>query len=363
LEMVIFIIQLILDKRRMTNDSFPLVSIICLCYHHEKFVKEALESVLFQDYPHFEMIVVDDCSQDKSAEVIQTFVNDIKFYKEAYHFDNQAIKNGLQRIEFIQNTQNLGNCQSFNQALQIAQGKYIIDFATDDVLLDDRIRKQVEIFESLPEDYAVVFGNAMEIDESGRMLKYHYPIDKQGQSRWKVPEGNVYKAILERYFICTATMMMRRSVLEELNGYDEELSYEDFDFWVRSSRKYLYAYQDEVTTLKRSVRNSLSTKFYQKNQSPHLLSTLQVLKKAQQLNQSPQEDKALAQCTMYHLKQAFFTQNFDLVQKLYTFLRELAPQKANIFIQLILLGSKMKLKVFWMYKLYYRLRRFKTIKI
>ncbi len=89
-------------------------------------------------------------------------------------------------------------------------------------------------------------------------------------------------------------MMSRRAVYEALGGYDESLSYEDFDFWVRSARAYRYFFLDEVLTLKRRVAGSHSTQFYNRRHNPHLASTLEVCRKAYQLNRTPVAHPALA---------------------------------------------------------------------
>ena len=104
----------------------PLVSIICLCYNHAPFLKEALDSVLAQTYSNLEILVVDDVSTDNSVEVIQGYVH------------------RFPEIRFIRHTKNKGNCASFNEAFQISKGRFIIDFATDDVLHHDRVSRQVE---------------------------------------------------------------------------------------------------------------------------------------------------------------------------------------------------------------------------
>ena len=103
----------------------PLVTVICLSYNHEKFVVEALNSVLQQNYSPVELIVVDDCSTDKSASII----------------DSWCLQQN--NITFIKNEQNSGNTKSFNTALKIASGDYIIDLAADDVLTYEGIELQV----------------------------------------------------------------------------------------------------------------------------------------------------------------------------------------------------------------------------
>lgn len=331
----------------------PLVSIICLCYNHEKFVAEALRSVLMQTYLNIELIVVDDASVDGSVKVIEDVLDSVGV---------SYLNKGTEKVGFefpcppifIQHEQNQGNCKAFNQALKIAKGKYIIDLAADDVLLDDRVEKQVHLFESLPSDYAVVFSNALNINETGEVLNYHYPVDKEEKSKIPVPEGDVYVQVLKGYFINTATMMMRADVLHQMGGYDETLSYEDFDFWVRTSRHYLYKYQDEVTTMKRVVRNSLSNEFYRRKMNPHLASTLDVCRKAFALNTSPAENKALAYQTFYYLRLAYYIQHFDLALSFNNLLEKLNHNSKLTYLFTFL--SKNKIKVYWLYRRYMRLK-------
>src|SRR6185436_18882244 len=105
----------------------PTVTVICLCYNHARFVEEAIESVLNQSYANIQLIVVDDASTDKSAEVIKQLIN-----KHS-------------SIEFLPLQTNLGNCKAFNQGLARAKGEYVIDLAADDVLLPTRIETGVQV--------------------------------------------------------------------------------------------------------------------------------------------------------------------------------------------------------------------------
>jgi glycosyltransferase involved in cell wall biosynthesis len=314
------------------KNSQPLVSVICLCYNQAPFVEEALFSVINQTYQAIELIVVDDASSDNSVSVVQEFV-------QKHH-----------HIRLLINEHNIGNCRSFNKALAYAKGKYIIDLAADDVLLDTRIEKQVNIFESLDAEYGVIFTNAIYINAQSQVISYHYPVDKQQHASSDVPSGNVYEQILRHYFICTPTMMMRKSLLDELGGYDENLSYEDFDFWVRSARNYKYYYLDVASTLKRKVTGSLSTKFYQVRHNQLLASTLLVCRKAKALNRTPNEDKALAINVRYHLRQSFYTENFGLVFEFYALLKQTG--RIDFITQVILFLSKYRIPVAWLYRLY-----------
>ncbi len=341
-----------------------MVSVLCLCYNHQDFIKKALESVYYQDFEEIEILIIDDFSSDKSVEIIEKFLKEIPLY-------HQTLPKHFKRTVFFEkNTQNLGNCKSFNILLGKTTGKYIIDFATDDVLLDNRVSSQVKIFENLGEEYGVIFSNAMLINEKGQFLKPHFPIENFSKNDFpsnnftdifsqkttqKIPFGDIYKHILEKYFVCTPTMMMRKSLLVSLGGYDENLSYEDFDFWVRSSRNFLYFYQDNITTLKRILKKSHSTAFYTQKKNPHLQSTLEVCKKAFLLNKTEEEHYFLAKNIQYHQRQALFMEDFDLVFGYQNLLEKINSLEKIYTKKWVLFCAKFKIRLHFFYKMYLRL--------
>ena len=149
---------------------------------------------------------------------------------------------------------NLGNCAAFNLGFRASGGAYLIDLAADDILLPSRVSKGVDNLESRSSDYGVEFCDVELLLESSESEGTHFKRNADGELIEKVPEGDVYKNLVERYVINTPGMMIRRQVLDDLNGYDESLSYEDFDFWVRSSRKYHYAFTNDVLVQKASRR-------------------------------------------------------------------------------------------------------------
>ncbi|NJN28071.1 MAG: glycosyltransferase [Cyclobacteriaceae bacterium] len=269
----------------------PLVTVICLCYNHAAFVQEAISSVLAQDYQHIELIVVDDCSTDQSGELIRLLQQ----------------KHGFKAIY---NDRNLGNCRSFNLALSQTSGAFVIDLAADDVLFPERVKIGVELLEMHGERYGVHFCDVQLIDEHGKMTGNHYRRDAQGQLLEKVPQGDIFVELLQRYFISAPSMMMRRSVLDELGGYDENLSYEDFDFWVRSSRYSRYAFTDQVLVKKRILYLSLSRQQKHKK-NRHALSTAVVCQKAAKLQQNEMEKHALIKRINHELKWALLTENWE----------------------------------------------------
>ena len=133
----------------------PLVTIICLCYNHERFLREALDSVLAQTYANLELIVVDDMSTDNSVAIIQE-------YTRKYP-----------QLNFISTGKNVGNTKAFNLGWRASKGEFVIDFATDDVLLSERVEKQVEAFSKVDQSYGVVYSDAEYINDNSEHLYYH----------------------------------------------------------------------------------------------------------------------------------------------------------------------------------------------
>jgi len=258
--------------------SQPLVSVICLCYNHEQFVEEAIESVFQQNYFSIQLIVVDDCSNDKSSAVIR------KVIKERAD------------VVFIANDENKGSCKSFNSALKVAKGEYLIDLAADDVLLPDRIAIGVAALEKAGSEYGVQFTDAEIISENGSHLYLH----SEKFTHNTIPQGDIYKDLIERYFICSPTMIFRKEVIDNLNGYDETLTFEDFDFWIRSARTYKYCYSPQALLKKRVVNNSMSQVQFTKGNKQRW-STLAVCKKIKDLNKSSEEDHALRKRLRYEI--------------------------------------------------------------
>jgi len=278
----------------------PLVTVICICYNHARFVTEALDSVLNQTYPDIELIVIDDGSTDGSGKVIKKWM--------ASHPEATMILNG----------KNLGYCKTFNKAWQISKGTLFVDLSADDVLLPNRIVEGVKTIEQAGEDFGVTFSDAQYIDEQGNPLWLHS--EKYPHS--SIPKGDVYKEVIERYFICSPTMMFRKSVLDSLNGYDESLAFEDFDFWIRASRNFKFIYSPEVLVKKRIVSTSMSVRQFERS-DPQRWSTLEVCKKIKQLNRNKEESKALKRRVFYELGVSLRSYDFKLGYSFWKLLRSI----------------------------------------
>lgn len=275
-----------------------------------------------QTYPHVELIVVDDGSPDGSADEIQRI---LKKHPE---------------VPFLALPKNIGNCRAFNMGLALCRGKYVIDLAADDVLEPERVAEGVKALEEAGDEFAVHFSDVQYINPEGEHLHTHYKRNAEGSLAEKVPCGWVYADVLERYFICTPSMMIRRSVLDELRGYDEGLVYEDFDFWVRSARSWQYCFSDKLLVKKRMVPDSWSTRQYRKG-SRHLESTLRVCLKARRMNRSPREDEALAKRLSYEIRQAVRNGHCKVARKMLNLRKEILPSfwKDRLYHFFIQLGA------------------------
>ncbi|OEK00240.1 hypothetical protein BFP97_01360 [Roseivirga sp. 4D4] len=262
----------------------PLVSIICISYNHGPYIKEALESVWSQNYENIEVIILDDGSTDNSQDVIKEAIGD-------------------REVLFIDHKVNAGYTKTFNEGLALAKGEYIIDFALDDIMLPNFVKSGVDRLSQESSKTGVIYSNADYIDESSKVIGNHKETLLAKGMVKEFVEGDVFEMILRRYFICTPTMIIRRKVFDRLGGYDESLAYEDFDFWVRSSRYWDYAYLDEVHMQKRKLATSMSANRYRHQQNEMLASVLDVCKKAFHLCKTKSELKALKERLNYEYRQ------------------------------------------------------------
>lgn len=280
----------------------PLVSIICLCYNHAPFVREALDSVVAQRYKNIEIIIVDDCSLDASVKVIQNWHQE---YPEA---------------TFIQNAVNQGNTKSFNQAASIAKGVYIMDFATDDLLLPDAIENLVNGFNIYP-TAGIVYGNAFLINEKGQYIQPYFEVNTKNQAVHPYLKNLTFRAIISgENIFCSVSALMNKHHFDRLGGYDEALAYEDLDYWLRLIEVAPIHYIDVFVVKRRTVASSLSQQFYKNNQRSNQLakSTLKICKKAFTKCQSIEDYQSLQRRLAHETKKYFHS---GMYLKAFDFLR------------------------------------------
>lgn len=196
----------------------PLVSILIPAYNTERYIKQALDSALMQDYANFEVIVIDDGSKDKTWDIIQSY-HDSRL--RSFRQENQGIT--LTR----------------NRLLQEAKGKYFAYLDSDDIYLQGRISKEVTFLEQHPE-YALVYCAPVYFfdGEPNKLYRHKFTL---------YSGDNVFPALLEKMFITNSTILFRREVYDTLGGYDMSLGVvEDWEYFIRMVRNgYAIALIDE----------------------------------------------------------------------------------------------------------------------
>ena len=215
------------------------MSTIVLCFNQAQFVLETLESVKAQTYKATQLIIVDDCSSDDSVATIEHW-----------------LRENVIHCAFLRHEKNQGICQSLNDALAVAKGKYVSMTAADDVWLPDKLARQVEIMEHQPDCVGVLYSDAFQMDECGHALPEMFIAAHRKLP--EMPQGQLLNVLLEGNFIPGMTALIRRSCYEIVGLYDENLPWEDWDMWLRVARHYSFLYSSTPSARYRVHPKSLS---------------------------------------------------------------------------------------------------------
>lgn len=185
----------------------PRVTVLMAVYNGERFLREAVESILGQSFRDFEFLIVNDGSTDRSGEMIRSF--------------------GDPRIRLVDNPENIGLTRSLNRGLELAKGALIARQDADDISLPERLEREIGFLDGHPE-VAVVGCQASYIDEHGRERKA--PVTGKATTaagiRWQMLFGSP--------FIHGSVLFRREIVWERLGGYDPAFrTSQDFELWSR----------------------------------------------------------------------------------------------------------------------------------
>lgn len=184
----------------------PRVTVLLPVYNGGELVRGAIESVLAQTYPDFELLVVDDGSSDGSAEVLGSY--------------------GDERIRVLRNEENRGQVRSLNRGLGEARGAYVARLDQDDVCMPRRLERQVAALDREPG--VAVVGTWMDLyDDEGRLAwELRGTIDDSAEFTFLI--------LTNRLPLAHPTVMFRLAPVRELGGYDPSVRYaEDQDLWRR----------------------------------------------------------------------------------------------------------------------------------
>jgi glycosyltransferase involved in cell wall biosynthesis len=187
----------------------PKVTVLMSVYNGEKYLRQAVDSILHQTFTDFEFIVIDDGSTDGTKAILDSYTDP--------------------RIVRLTNETNIGLTASLNRGLKIARGTYIARMDADDIGLPQRLRRQVQFLDSHP-DIDVLGTNIEVIDDWGR------PHPRSAAGSWPTQPGMVRWLLFFRCSIMHPTVMVRRAVYERLNGYNPQfLQAQDYELWLRAS--------------------------------------------------------------------------------------------------------------------------------
>lgn len=192
----------------------PRVSINICCYNSEPFIKRTLEQVLAQTFKDFEVIVIDDGSQDKTGEVVKSFQDDRIRY---YYQDNRGL------------------AASRNRAIALSAGEYIAFLDHDDSWMPEKIKAQVAVLENEP-TIGLVYTDAVVVNSRLGLTKRYSDVVK-ASSGWVV--GKLFM----RDFVVLSTVMARKTVISRSGLFDERLKFaEDYDFLFRAGKIAMFQY-------------------------------------------------------------------------------------------------------------------------
>jgi len=188
----------------------PPVTILMPVYNGERFLDEAVASVLGQDFADFEFVIVDDGSTDATAAMLRRW----------------AVRDA--RVVIVTLPENRGIPVSLNLGLAIARGRYVARQDADDICLPGRLKKQVEVLDREPDTVLVSAGYDL-IDERGRRVGR--------EMRVELPEVTAYLLHFSNAIGGHGQVMFRREAVAAAGDYDETLALsEDYDLWTRLAR-------------------------------------------------------------------------------------------------------------------------------
>jgi|694.fasta_scaffold148551_1 glycosyltransferase involved in cell wall biosynthesis len=209
----------------------PKISVLMPAYNADQYIVEAIESILNQTFTDFEFIIIDDCSTDKTWEIIKEYAKKDK------------------RIIAIKNEKNLKLSATLNKGIDICKADYIARMDADDWSYPDRFKKQYEVISKDPK--IGILGGTMEVcDEKlevKNIRKYHKD-DKE-----------IRRHIFKYSPFCHATTMYRKNIVQDIGKYNINLyDAEDYDLYFRIGQISEFKNIDDTLYRMRYNENSVS---------------------------------------------------------------------------------------------------------
>jgi glycosyltransferase involved in cell wall biosynthesis len=204
-----------IDSKRDLNSSggeYPLVSIVTPAYNAAAFLEETIESVLSQDYPEIEYIVMDGGSSDGTLDILRRYEGRLRYLSRPDRGQSNAV----------------------NQGFAMARGRFFAFLNADDTYCAGAVRTAVRHLIGNP-DAAVVYGEGHWVDRDGSPIG-RYPTEPFDP-----------KLFARNCFICQPAAFIRSEVFRAVGGLNEELHFAlDYDLWIRISRRYRMLKVDDL---------------------------------------------------------------------------------------------------------------------
>jgi glycosyltransferase involved in cell wall biosynthesis len=192
----------------------PRVSIVIITFNREKYIHEAIQSILDQTFTDWEAIIIDDASEDNTEQIVKAYID------------------SNPKISYYKNEKNLGIAKTRNKGLDLARGEYIAPLDSDDVWLDkNKLKKQVEFLDINP-DYVLLGGGIMHIDAQSKPVK---------KVLFPVYDSVIRNIILQFNPFAQSTLLFRKGAALEVGGYSTEYKVaDDYDLWLKMGMKHKF---------------------------------------------------------------------------------------------------------------------------
>jgi len=219
----------------------PKVSVIMSVYNGEKYLREAMDSILNQTFTDFEFIIINDGSTDHTKQILESYTDS--------------------RIRLF-HQKNIGLTKSLNKGLRVANGEYIARQDADDISELDRINQEVSFLDNNSE-IALIGTYVNFINEHGKKFDVWKPARRHQDIKKGLTKGNCF---------CHGSVMFRKKCLSVVGEYREFFKYtQDYDFWVRISEKYKVANLNSFLYQFRRYPKAISRKSLSEQLDFHLL--------------------------------------------------------------------------------------------
>ncbi|MDE7224193.1 MAG: glycosyltransferase, partial [Acetatifactor sp.] len=220
----------------MDNEKRPLVSVVLPTYNRIGTLPTAIYSVLNQTYDNLELIVMDDGSEDGTKEYLKNISDE--------------------RLRYKRSDVNLGPSAARNMGARLARGEYLAFQDSDDEWMPDKLDKQMKLMLESGE-FSLVYC-AFAKYRNGELLGYTPSKTLPYEEKY----GEMFARLLLTPLISTQTIVVKRKLFLEENGFDETLkSYEDYEFSLRFANKYRIGFVDEALVRVNSSPDGVNKRF------------------------------------------------------------------------------------------------------